>query len=92
MTRYDPQTLVSLGKRSPRNNIIRARSGMANMTRNKVRVIGGTSCNAIAAKKNELPQIKARPVSNIALRESILVGIKYQAVRLQLGRAIRLIN
>ena len=92
MTRYDPQTLVSLGKRSPRNHIIRARSGMANMTRNKVRVIGGTSCNAIAAKKNELPQIKARPVSNIALRESILVGIKYQAVRLQLGRAIGLIN
>jgi hypothetical protein len=92
MTRYDPQSLVFLGKLSPLNHIISARSGMANVTRNKVRVRGGTSCNAIAAKKNELPQIKAKPVSKNALTESILGGIKYQAVGLQLGRAIGPIN
>ena len=47
-------------------------AGSASTTRNKVIVIGGISRNAMAAKKNEPPQIIASTISKMALVKSIL--------------------
>ena len=60
------------GNAMPLIQINNASAGSASTTRSKVIVIGGISRNAMAAKKNELPQIIASTISKMALVKSIL--------------------